>query len=243
MTRSRSRAVSGLLTVATAVAPATASAQSTGGAQAGSVDVRVVRADDGSPVHAWTVPASAGSNTVAWDGTTSTGPAPSGSYRFELGTDARATQQGAAASSTGFTFLDHMFPIRGKHDLGQSPTNGYGGGRGHQGQDMFAACGTPVAVTRGGRVRFAGFQSAAGNYAVITSKRTGLDYVYMHMRAPALVKQGDDVTTGQPLGEVGDTGRASGCHLHFELWSKPGWYSGGTAFDPLPRLRAWDAWS
>jgi murein DD-endopeptidase MepM/ murein hydrolase activator NlpD len=40
---------------------------------------------------------------------------------------------------------------------------------------------------------------------------------------------------------VGDTGNAWGCHLHFELWTAPGWYAGGEPFDPLPRLQRWDA--
>jgi murein DD-endopeptidase MepM/ murein hydrolase activator NlpD len=33
---------------------------------------------------------------------------------------------------------------------------------------------------------------------------------------------------------------ASACHLHFELWTAPGWYSGGQPIDPLPSLQAWD---
>ena len=45
----------------------------------------------------------------------------------------------------------------------------------------------------------------------------------------------------QRIGSVGDTGNAWGCHLHFELWTEPGWYAGGEPFDPLPRLRNWDA--
>ena len=63
----------------------------------------------------------------------------------------------------------------------------------------------------------------------------------MHMREPARVTAGQSVTTGQSIGRVGDTGDAEGCHLHFELWTAPGWYSGGHPIDPLPTLKKWDA--
>jgi murein DD-endopeptidase MepM/ murein hydrolase activator NlpD len=63
----------------------------------------------------------------------------------------------------------------------------------------------------------------------------------MHLAAPSPVERGERVRTGQRIGAVGDTGNASGCHLHFELWSAPGWYEGGSPFDPLPSLKAWDA--
>ncbi len=66
----------------------------------------------------------------------------------------------------------------------------------------------------------------------------GFDYVYMHLRRPALVKPGTRVAAGQQLGEVGATGRASGPHLHFEIWTAH-WYAGGRHFDPLPTLLAW----
>ncbi len=62
----------------------------------------------------------------------------------------------------------------------------------------------------------------------------------MHMAGPNPFTRGDKVATGQRIGAVGDTGNARGCHLHFELWSAPGYYEGGHPFDPLPALKAWD---
>ena len=130
-----------------------------------------------------------------------------------------------------FLFQRHIFPIRGAHTMGTGAA-AFGGGRGHQGQDVFAKCGTPLVAARGGRVKFKQYHSAAGHYIVIDGDGTGNDYAYMHMREASLVDQGDHVYTGQPIGFVGDTGRAFGCHLHIEVWKAPGWYSGGSPVDP-----------
>lgn len=133
-----------------------------------------------------------------------------------------------------------VFPISGRHDLGQSATNGFGGGRGHEGQDMFAACGTPLVAARDAEVTRATWEAAAGNHVVLTDDR-GEALVYMHMRDKALVSVGDRVRAGDPVGFVGDTGRATGCHLHLERWTAPGYYTGGRPQDPLPWLRSIDA--
>ena len=207
----------------------------------GPVDIEVIREADGAVVRTLTATAVTGQRTdVGWDGRTDSGLAGNGQYRFAL------SRQGAAAASAApvpaFALFDHVFPIRGRHNMGYTATNDFGGARNHKGQDMFAACGTPVAAARGGRVEYAGYHSAAGNYVVIEGD-SGHDYVYMHLRLPAGVRAGQRVFTGQQLGEVGETGRATGCHLHFELWSAPGWYKGGAAFDPKPQLKAWDAYS
>ena len=136
-----------------------------------------------------------------------------------------------------------LFPIDGPHDLGRNPANRFGGGRGHDGQDMFADCGTPVRAAQAGRVVFAGFQGAAGNYLVLRSAESGEDQVYMHLLNEPRLAPGDRVEMGRRIGSVGRTGRADGCHLHFELWTAPGWYRGGAAYDPLGKLRLWDSWS
>ena len=204
------------------------------------IAVEAVREADAVVVARWEVEAPAGSSTVRWDAMTPQGPAPPGIYRLRIAPDVGA--RAATATDPGaFTLADHIFPIRGRHDLGQSDTNNFGGARGHEGQDLFAGCGTPLAAARAGIVKFAASDARAGNYVVITGTGSGLDYVYMHMRAPATVSKGQRVFTGQRIGEVGDSGNADGCHLHFELWQAPGWYTGGSPIDPLPLLEAWDS--
>jgi murein DD-endopeptidase MepM/ murein hydrolase activator NlpD len=132
-----------------------------------------------------------------------------------------------------------VFPIQGEHAYG-THVNRFGGGRNHKGQDVFAECGTPLVAALGGVVTFNRFQDRAGNYVVIKAD-DGTGQAYMHLADPATVKKGQRVVAGQPIGRVGDTGRASGCHLHFELWTAPGWYEGGSAIDPLTMLQRWDA--
>lgn len=132
------------------------------------------------------------------------------------------------------------FPIRGRHDMGQSETNSFGGGRGHQGHDLFASCGTELVAVTSGEVQQKAYHSAAGHYVVLKDDE-GQSFAYMHLRSASRLGTGDKVTVGDSVGEVGDSGRATGCHLHFEQWTAPGWYTGGRAVDPLPLLRRLEA--
>ncbi len=106
-----------------------------------------------------------------------------------------------------------------------------------------AACGTPLIAARGGRVQYSGYQGAAGNYVVIDGRGTSYDMGYMHLLEPSPLQEGTTVRTGEPIGLVGQTGDATACHLHFEIWTAPGWYEGGSPIDPLPYLQKWDAYS
>ncbi len=54
--------------------------------------------------------------------------------------------------------------------------------------------------------------------------RSRNDYAYMHLKGRPAIAPGQTVSTGQRVGKVGETGDATGCHLHFELWTEPGWY-------------------
>jgi hypothetical protein len=212
------------------------------------VAVDVVRASDRVAVAHVAVPGvTPGSvQSVDWDGTIAGVAQPEGRYVFQVaaaiagGVGARAAQASAPAPRRESFWLVHdVFPIAGAHTYGQ----GFGvqrRGHTHQGQDVMADCGVPLVATQTGTVKFAGSQALAGNYVVLSAADRSADYVYMHLRDPALVKKGDPVFTGQPIGFVGRTGDATACHLHFELWPAPGWYTGGQAVDPLPSLKAWD---
>ena len=188
---------------------------------------------------------------VRWDGTTNEGkPARNGRYSFRIGpqTPTAPAARKATASTTlslGFAFYGYAFPILGAHEYGLSAGR-FGAGRSghtHQGQDVMADCGTPLVAARGGIVQLSGFQSAAGNYVVIDGRGTGYDFMYAHMAEPSPLRTGDTVRTGQPIGIVGTTGSSTACHLHFEMWGPPGWYEGGSPFDPLAYLQKWDAYS
>jgi murein DD-endopeptidase MepM/ murein hydrolase activator NlpD len=214
------------------------------------MDLRVslVRATDGQIVQSWDRPASAPGthNRVIWSGSIKGKAQSEGRYAFRISAlNASTAGLRSAPSAPGaesVSLYGHVFPVRGRHDFGGAGAR-FGSGRSghsHQGQDVFAACGTPLVAARGGKVKFAGFHAAAGYYVVIDGKGTDTDYAYMHLRQRAAVQVGDPVYTGQDLGEVGETGNAHGCHLHFEEWSAPGWYDGGRPFDPLPDLQRWD---
>jgi murein DD-endopeptidase MepM/ murein hydrolase activator NlpD len=222
------------------------------GISARSIQVELVKTADGSVAKSWT-PATAAPGTVqsiVWTGKLGRGAAPPGRYSFRV--TARSPSGAVAGNSRAsdysrdsFDLYDHRFPIRGRHDYGGSGGR-FGAGRSghsHQGQDVMARCGRKLVAARGGRVRYSGYHGAAGNYLVIDGAATGVDYAYMHLAEPSPFRKGDRVYTGQRIGSVGQTGDATACHLHFEMWTSPGWYEGGHPVDPLSSLKAWDGWS
>jgi murein DD-endopeptidase MepM/ murein hydrolase activator NlpD len=143
---------------------------------------------------------------------------------------------GGSGGTTGTGTTDGVFPVRGHHTYG----DGIGAGRNHQGQDILAECGKPIVAAQSGRIERVAYQSAAGNYVVIAGRRKAPDTVYMHLLHRSPVGEGERVAAGDQLGLVGQTGDATACHLHFEMWSPPGWYKGGSLLDPLPYLKRWD---
>jgi murein DD-endopeptidase MepM/ murein hydrolase activator NlpD len=85
----------------------------------------------------------------------------------------------------------------------------------HTGIDLANRTGTPVTASQSGKVSYVGYQ---GNYgkAVIIAHQQGYSTLYGHLDK-ILVKRGQVVRQGERIGTVGNTGRSTGPHLHFEI--------------------------
>jgi murein DD-endopeptidase MepM/ murein hydrolase activator NlpD len=98
----------------------------------------------------------------------------------------------------------------------------------HDGVDIMAEENAVVVSAARGIVVEGGWDNDLGQYVRIDHD-FGLQTVYGHL-SRALVKAGDQIGKGDPLGVVGNTGRSLGPHLHFEIIFK------GRAVDPLSYL-------
>jgi murein DD-endopeptidase MepM/ murein hydrolase activator NlpD len=134
-------------------------------------------------------------------------------------------------------------PIRDLTDLvgGDSKiTSGYGERRDpfhpgqhqqHHGVDIAADPGSPIFSAKNGRVTFAGDRGGYGSVVEVTHG-DGTVAIYAHM-SNIKAKNGDFVRAGETLGEVGNTGRSTGPHLHFEFRSH------NRPVDPLQALKTY----
>lgn len=185
---------------------------------------------------------------ASWNGlNASSVVAADGSYAFAVGDEADTGATISGGSTTPFDWRARIFPIRKASFSFGSSGSRFGAprsGHSHQGQDMAARCGAALAAVQGGRVATRAYQAGgAGNYVVIDGADGAYDYVYMHMKGAGPLSAGQYVKTGQRVGKVGTSGSSTGCHLHIEMWTSPGWYRGGKPIDPLPSLTYWDTYS
>ncbi len=100
----------------------------------------------------------------------------------------------------------------------------------HSGIDIVARYGAPVRATADGIVWRVGYSRGLGRYVKIKHKH-GFMTVYGHLRK-YVVKRGERVKKGEIIGYVGNTGRSTGPHLHYEVrrW--------GRSLNPLRFVRA-----
>ncbi len=97
--------------------------------------------------------------------------------------------------------------------------------RPHEGIDVTAPLGTPIEAPAAGVVRDAGWESGYGNTIVI-DHGFGTVTKFAHA-SKILVREGQRVSRGQRIALVGNTGLATGPHLHYEV------HVNGRAVDPL----------
>jgi murein DD-endopeptidase MepM/ murein hydrolase activator NlpD len=136
-----------------------------------------------------------------------------------------------------------IFPVVGPHNFGNAE-NRFGAGRTghiHEGQDVLASEGQEVIAPLAGTIITTAYQAGGAGWYVAEHTGDGLDFFYAHCQAGSIaVSTGEVVAAGQLLCKVGQTGDATGPHLHFEVWVG-GWQAAGAhPIDPLPYLEAWD---
>lgn len=112
--------------------------------------------------------------------------------------------------SSGYGWRFH--PILGKYAF-------------HEGQDISNRIGTPVQATASGRVEVAEYNPSYGNHVVINHGH-GVRTLYAHLSA-FRCKVGAAVHRGQLIGLLGNTGRSTGPHVHYEV------RKGGGPVNPL----------
>ncbi len=83
----------------------------------------------------------------------------------------------------------------------------------HNGIDLAAPNGSPILAAYDGTVVAASYSGTMGNYVMI-NHGDGLLTIYMHA-SKLLVSQGQEVSRGQQIANIGSTGRSTGPHLHF----------------------------
>jgi len=135
-----------------------------------------------------------------------------GSTNNSSGTNS-GTNSGSAVTGTSWIRPCSYVKLTSPFGNRESPTAGASSY--HQGVDLSAPAGTPIYASRGGQVSVATYGSAAGYYVKI-NHLDGFSSIYMHM-TNYVVSAGQNVSQGQLIGYVGQTGVATGNHLHFGI--------------------------
>jgi len=131
----------------------------------------------------------------------------------------RALEGGWSGTGDFTMFADapSLWPLEGRvtssYGERQDPINGEGAF--HAGVDIAASYGSPVRAAADGDVQMAGFGSGYGREITLNHGHD-VSTVYGHLSAMTVVA-GDHVTRGQLIGYVGQSGRSTGPHLHYEV--------------------------
>ncbi len=124
--------------------------------------------------------------------------------------------------------LPFGFPVKGSY----RSTSGFGPrwGRMHEGHDWAGSTGTAIHATADGVVTFASRSGGYGNLIKIKHD-FGFETRYAHL-SRIRVSVGERVSRGERIGDMGNTGRSTGTHLHYEI------RIGGAAMNPMKYIKA-----
>lgn len=112
---------------------------------------------------------------------------------------------------------------------------GYRWGVLHDGIDIGAGYGSPIYAVNNGIVVTSSYTSHNGHYIII-NHNNGYYTIYAHLSA-RYVSEGQDVAIGQEIGAMGQSGYATGTHLHFGLWKGFPYRNGSVSINPYSLYR------
>lgn len=148
-------------------------------------------------------------------------------------TPSAPTSTGAWVTPT-YGYISSGYGGRESISTGAGDTAGF-----HNGTDIANKCGTHIYAAAAGTVVRTGTAGMAGAESILINH--GSYYtLYLHMMTGHIyVKVGDKVSKGQYIADMGMTGQATGCHLHFGVYPNNGtWTYWGTSVNPVPFLAA-----
>jgi len=121
---------------------------------------------------------------------------------------------GGSSNSVDYRSVgDFMWPVPSSKKI--SSHYGKRGSRMHEGIDIPARAGASIMAAKGGKVTFSGRMRGYGNVVVVKHDR-GFHTVYAHNKRN-FARKGQSVSKGEVIAAVGNTGRSTGNHLHFEI--------------------------
>ncbi|MGZ6202061.1 MAG: LysM peptidoglycan-binding domain-containing M23 family metallopeptidase [Thermodesulfobacteriota bacterium] len=145
--------------------------------------------------------------------------------KVEIYIDDVVSEQGEK-TKVAYKKFDFIWPVEGKINQGFEEAEN----RRHQGIDISSAVGSPIKASNAGTVIYSNNTITGYGNLIILRHSEELVTVYAHNQVN-LVEEGTWVEKGQVIGKVGQTGRTSGPHLHFEIRKN------NKAMDPLLFLK------
>ena len=118
---------------------------------------------------------------------------------------------GGGGDGTGIPTGSFVTPVACGHGISQWLWAG------HPGVDITAPYGCNILAADGGVVFEAGWNNGGGGFQLQIDHQNGFKSLYAHGNGTYFVKVGDKVTAGQPVMQVGCSGRCTGPHLHFSM--------------------------